>query len=103
MCLHTPPYTTNAFGSPPPVCECVQGDCTALHVAALEGRAHCLALLLSAGADIEARDHDHKTALHVAAESGKWGCVTELLRRGADINAESHVRSPTQVTSVVRL
>lgn len=70
-----------------------QGDCTPLHVAALEGHARCLSILLDAGADMESRDQDGKTALLVAAEHGRWGSVELLLHRGAVVDAQSTVRS----------
>lgn len=71
----------------------MEGDCTPLHMAALEGCTRSLALLLDAGAAADARDRDGKSALHVAAEAGRWSCVTELLSRGADRAAESNVRA----------
>jgi len=68
---------------------------TALHVATKSGHAKIAALLLDAGADIEARTHlsswdfvDYgSTPLLLAAHWGQTGVAELLIRSGADVNA----------------
>jgi hypothetical protein len=59
------------------------GD-TPLHVAAIRGDAHIIALLLDAGAEIDARGEYGHTRLHEAASQGHIEVVKLLLSRGAD-------------------
>lgn len=62
---------------------------TALHVAAEEGHAGIVELLLKRGADTNIRNLDGKTALHIAAEKNHIEIVELLLdREGIDINAK---------------
>jgi ankyrin repeat protein len=56
---------------------------TPLHVAADEGCAGALEVLLDAGADVDALDADSWTALHYACRSFDKDCVEVLLERGA--------------------
>jgi ankyrin repeat protein len=58
-------------------------------VAAREGHSPLLALLLDAGASIEARDEHGETALLRCVEGGHAGSVELLLSRGADARATS--------------
>ena len=71
-----------ALGADPDV---AHGDgMTALHWAAERGDIEIVALLLDAGADIEARTRlGSHTPLHVASRSAQAGAVTALLEAGA--------------------
>jgi ankyrin repeat protein len=60
---------------------------TALHLAALNGHAGCVRVLLAAGANVEAVDQLHATALHWAALGGHVTCVKLLIDAHANINA----------------
>jgi Ankyrin repeats (3 copies) len=60
---------------------------TPLHIAAKFGRDDLAAILLSAGADPNARDKRGDRPLHLAAEEGHPGVVRLLLRRGANLEA----------------
>lgn len=52
--------------------------------------ATCIHLLVSNGADVDARDDKGATALALAVKSGRLGCVAALLERGADVSSEDH-------------
>jgi ankyrin repeat protein/GNAT superfamily N-acetyltransferase len=56
----------------------------ALVIAAAEGRVEAIALLLDAGAPLDARGDLGGSALHHAAWHGRGGSIDVLLRRGAD-------------------
>lgn len=60
---------------------------TPLHIAARFGRDDLAAILLSAGADPNARDKHGDRPLHLAAEQGHSAVVRLLLRRGANLEA----------------
>ena len=64
-------------------------EVTPMHVAAFEGQADILALLLEHGADTDGRGLDKSTPLYRAALNGKWEAGQYLLDRGADINARN--------------
>ena len=57
---------------------------TALHLAAAGGFRSCVALLLSRGANVNAKKYDNATPLHCACEIGNLGIITLLLNHGAD-------------------
>ena len=59
---------------------------TALSSAALFGHTEIVALLLEAGADVNARNQDGGTPLHSAAFLGQYEAAKLLLENGADIN-----------------
>ena len=59
---------------------------TALSSAALFGHTQIIALLLEAGADINAKNRDGGTALHNAAFLGQYEAAKLLLENGADVN-----------------
>ena len=63
---------------------------TALHVAASKGNKEIVELLLTRGADIEAREDTGRTALHTAAFRGYMEIVKFLLEKGAKINAQTN-------------
>jgi len=56
---------------------------TALHVAADRGRAAAVELLLSSGAEVDARDGKARTPLHLAAFRGHVNVARRLLEHGA--------------------
>jgi hypothetical protein len=64
---------------------------TPLHIAARFGREDLAAILLSAGADPNARDKHDDRPLHLAAEQGHPAVVRLLLRRGADLDASGRM------------
>lgn len=57
---------------------------TALHMAAEAGNADAMAVLLEAGADVEANTDDGLTALHVACQRGHADAARLLLDRGVE-------------------
>lgn len=61
--------------------------CTALHMAAHDGRLGELVRLLETGADPNARDVWGETPLHMAARSGNTEGCDKLLSHGADLDA----------------
>jgi ankyrin repeat protein len=69
---------------------------TAFHRAAVAGKTDCAALLLDAGADIEAivteEDIHGTTGLALAIMNGRVDTVDLLIRRGADVNREARGR-----------
>ncbi len=68
----------------------VYGGLSAIHLAAREGRARLVRLLLDHGVDIDHRTRaDGTTPLLMAAINGHFDLATELLARGADPDAES--------------
>lgn len=74
-----------------------EGGCigaTALHCAAVIGAAPVVALLIRAGADLQARDEAGYTALHIAAERGDTAVVKLLVKGGAEVRAEIGDTSP---------
>ena len=64
-------------------------EVTPMHIAAFEGHADILSLLLEHGADVDGRGIWESTPLYRAAENGKLEAGQYLLDRGADINARS--------------
>ena len=70
----------------------IGGECP-LHWAASGGtdRSDVIALLLEAGADVNARSGGGRVPLHSAAGSGSLEHVSLLLKAGADVNARDGV------------
>ena len=62
----------------------ISSHCSPLHAAARNGHANMVPLLLSAGANAEARDCIGHTAMHAAARDGHAAAVEQLLAFGAD-------------------
>lgn len=62
-----------------------------LHLAAWQGHAEILQLLLQAGADINARGDSEFTPLHYAAKEGKYPEAELLVESGADLNLKDNV------------
>ncbi|MHC9539479.1 MAG: ankyrin repeat domain-containing protein [Vulcanimicrobiota bacterium] len=59
---------------------------TPLHSTALKGDLEMMEVLISHGADVNARDEKGRTALHIAASSEKLKLVEALIAAGADTN-----------------
>lgn len=80
----------NAPKADPNIRICIrEKESTALHLAADEGNAECVALLLAKGADAKVKNHRGFTPLHLAARTSNLECVELLLRDGnADPNSE---------------
>eukprot|EP01045_Picozoa_sp_COSAG04_P033142 COSAG04_NODE_6743_length_1265_cov_1.168096_1_plen_112_part_10 len=65
-----------------------------LHRAAMHDGAAVGALLLEAGADVEAGDEDGMRSLHLAAMAGAEGMVALLLQGGARHDVAARRRAP---------
>ena len=63
---------------------------TPLHAAAGHGHKAVVELLLTKGADVNARDQNKQTPLHDAASNGHRDVVELLLTKGAYVNAKYH-------------
>jgi ankyrin repeat protein len=67
------------------------GDCsTALHYAAMYSGKEVINLLISYGADVNARDEHHSTPLHQAAMLTNIEAAKALVEHGADIFAKNY-------------
>jgi hypothetical protein len=75
---------------------------TAMHVAAREGYADILLLLLAHGADVNVRGSWGQTPLHRAAWTGKVDAGKFLLDHGADINPRSYDQSTPLFSAVIQ-
>jgi ankyrin repeat protein len=64
---------------------------TLLHQAVLRGNEEMIAILISNGAEINARNVDGWTPLHIAARFGNSAIAKLLLEKGADVRAQSLV------------
>ena len=62
---------------------------TVLHQAAIGGEVKTIALLIKAGADMNAKENKYGfTALYIAAKNGKVDAVAALIKADADVNAK---------------
>lgn len=76
-------------GAMDPGFNCNFEGCTALHIAAKYGHHNVAVILLTKGADIEARDDENGgTSLHTAAVSGNEDIVELLLAKGSNLNSK---------------
>merc|ERR1711988_26739 len=62
------------------------GGSTPLHKAAFQGDADILQMIIDAGADLDAVDHESATALHKGAFKGNTAVIRTLLDRGAKLD-----------------
>jgi len=79
-------------GHVPPAAGCKDlPGCTALHLAAANGRRYTVRALLHAGADANAMEEaEGRTALFLAAQSGHLAILKLLLMHGADVYLANH-------------
>ena len=61
-----------------------------MHYAALRGRKETAKLLISSGADVNAKNVEGGTPFHLAAEEGQQQIVELLISKKADINARDN-------------
>jgi ankyrin repeat protein len=67
---------------------------TALHVAALEGHANLVQLLLEQGMDVDLENEYGQTSLHIAADFGEVEVAQLLLDHGATVNGLPNQQPP---------
>jgi len=67
---------------------CENKQMTPLHAAMSQGHCNTAAILIDAGADVNALDSDGKTPLHYAANDGNYKCIMTLMHAGADASIE---------------
>jgi ankyrin repeat protein len=67
------------------------GEETPLHFAALFGHTKVAELLITKGADVNAKDEGGYTPLHQAAHGGRKEVVELLIAKGANVNAKNKI------------
>jgi ankyrin repeat protein len=71
------------------IVNCTNSDgFTPLHLAASEGHAPLIEILMKFGAQVEARTNNFRTPLHIACLRGNLTVIQALVQHGADINAK---------------
>ena len=65
-------------------------NCSALHVAVLEGRVAACELLIQNSCDVDLVDNNGWTALHHCAALNKVDCAVLLVKRGASLNVTTN-------------
>ncbi|KAL1512265.1 hypothetical protein AB1Y20_005527 [Prymnesium parvum] len=76
---------------------------TALHIAAKQGHANVIRLLIEAGADALCVDSEQRSALHHVAKAGHGLCVKALLDAGADVEGrDGEGKTPLQLAEANR-
>jgi len=71
------------------IVNCTNSDgFTPLHLAACEGHAPPIEVLVKFGAQVDARTNNFRTPLHIACLRGNLGVIQALVQYGADINAK---------------
>jgi ankyrin repeat protein len=80
----------NPRGAPPPSPANPAKD-KELFAAAQSGDPNIVSVLLSNGANVNARDANGLTPLIVASYQGSWPMINELLKKGADVNLRSNI------------
>ena len=61
---------------------------TPLHLAASEGHAQLIEILVKFKAQVDARTNNFRTPLHIACLRGNLSVVQSLVQHGADVNAK---------------
>ncbi|PRW20575.1 E3 ubiquitin- ligase HUWE1 [Chlorella sorokiniana] len=74
---------------------------TPLMLAATADAAAAAAVLLQAGAALEARNHASRTALFLAAVSGSTGVLSLLINAGAQVDAAEQARGYSPLTAAI--
>ncbi|KAL8994109.1 MAG: hypothetical protein Q9169_005837 [Polycauliona sp. 2 TL-2023] len=78
--------------------------CFALHAAVIQGGPKNVELLIKAGANVNAHDHNDVTALHLACEGGQQAIAEILMDAGADIETVSYGHeTPLEAASLALL
>lgn len=79
-----------------------QHNITPLHVAAKWGKIKMVNLLMSKGANIDAKTRDGLTPLHCAARSGHHEVVDILIEKGAPIGSKTKVETVPERTCALQ-
>jgi len=92
----------------PLICNSMHEACIGKHIGEIQ--AACIVALLSAGADVRARDGENCTPLHYCMDIGGASTAKLLLEAGADVNAVNdhgenslHFASHTRATDCVEV
>ena len=71
------------------ILNCTNSDgFTPLHLAASEGHAPMIEILIKFGAQVDARTNNFRTPLHIACLRGKLSVIQALVQHGTDIDAK---------------
>jgi len=75
------------------------GGMTPLHFAVAVGHKEIAELLITKGADVNAKGEWDRTPLHAAATNGKKEVAELLIAKGADVNAKSDFGTPLDLAN----